>query len=428
MATWNKVSAKGNGGALHTDRRAQLVEQLSERLQALDIPFSVMRDRGRLRSVAMTELRQLVARSTFAVSPEAMAALVEQAIGQIGGLGFLHELLPPVRNDLSEIAINADGSVWLNPKGERDFTRLDHKPSLNEIDRAVEALLAPTGYSLTEATPTIKTRLPRSEGMSGARVTVIHPKIAVGEGYPAINIRLYEPKPVGIEQLIRWEVAPQPVLESLIEAVGQEYRLMVIGGTSTGKTTLLSALANGIPREARILKIEDPEEIFLDHPHVVTLEAWPAQPGVEVPPYTQSNGVDDALRMSPRWLIVGEVRTGDVAMTLFRAQMSDHAGLTTFHAESPWHAAHRIALIMFSDAGVRAAPAKGNFASAIDLIVQIGWLEGRRRILGIWGVEKELSGGDVKFEDLWIHPGYRRPNLNFRIDQMKAALNQRGVQ
>jgi len=305
--------------------------------------------------------------------------------------------------------------------------QLDYKPSLDEIERAVEALLAPTGYALTEASPTIKTRLPRSEHMSGARVTVIHPKIAIGDGYPAINIRLYEPKPVGLEQLLRWDVAPQPLLESLTDAVSREYRLMVIGGTATGKTTLLSALANGIPKTARVLKIEDPEEIFLDHPHVVTLEAWPAQPGVDVPPYRQADGVDDSLRMSPRWLIVGEVRTGDVAMTLFRAQMSDHPGLTTFHAESPWHAAYRMALIMFSDAGVRAAAAKGNFASAVDLVVQIGWLKGRRRILGVWGVRKELSGGEVKFEEMWIAPGYRKPDLDFRIDEMKALLAERGV-
>ena len=71
----------------------------------------------------------------------------------------------------------------------------------------------------------------------------------------------------------------------------------------------------------------------------MALEARPAPPGSEVPSYTITDGVNDAMRMTPDWLVVGEVRTGDAAMSLFRAQMSDHPGLSTFHSKSPQRAA-----------------------------------------------------------------------------------------
>ena len=135
---------------------------------------------------------------------------------------------------------------------------------------------------------------------------------------------------------------------------------MVIGGTATGKTTLLSALCHGIPSAARIVKIEDPEEIWVPHPNVTTLEARPAPPGSNVPSYTVADGVDDAMRLAPTYVIVGEVRRGDAALALFRAMMSDHAGLTTFHADGPEHAAYRIGVIMYSDAGVRMEAARGH--------------------------------------------------------------------
>ncbi|HLF24936.1 MAG TPA: ATPase, T2SS/T4P/T4SS family [Anaerolineae bacterium] len=175
----------------------------------------------------------------------------------------------------------------------------------------------------------------------------------------------------------------------------------VAGGTGTGKTTLLAALCNSIPDAERVVKIEDPEEIFLDKPHVVTLEARAAPPGSPVPSYTVSDAVNDAMRMAPDRLIVGEVRTGGAALALFRAQMSDHPGLSTFHAEDPQAAVHRLALIMFSDAGVRMEAAKGLFASAVDLYVQINKVSGKRRVTGIWQIESALRGGDVSFTPIF---------------------------
>jgi pilus assembly protein CpaF len=376
------------------EQQELLVEQALQSLQGL--PLATIRDRNRLTAQASSAISLAATRLGMVVPTGLNAALVQKLVARIGGLGFLNELLPPARDDLSEIALNPDGTLWLMKKGARGFDRLDVHPPLDEVWRSVEALLAPMGRALSEATPTVDAKLPRAkDGLSGARIKIIHPVLAPGGGYPSINIRLFEPKPVLPEQLVAWNVAPPGVIDGLVEAVSDKLRLLVVGGTATGKTTLLSALANGIPQHARVVKIEDPEEIWLGHPNVVTLEARPAPPGSTVPPYRVQDGVDDAMRMAPDWLIVGEVRTGQAALSLFRAQMSDHPGLSTFHADGAEAAVHRMAVIMEADVQVPGRAAREIFAQAVDLVVQVGWLEGKRKILGVWEVEPEMKAGNV---------------------------------
>lgn len=382
------------------EQQETLVEQALQSLQGL--PLATIRDRAKLTAQASSAISMAATRLGLVVPPALNAALVQQLVARTGGLGFLNDLLPPARNDLSEIALNPDGTLWLMKKGARGFEKLDQHPPLDEVWRSVEALLAPMGRALSEATPTVDAKLPRAkDGLSGARIKIIHPVLAPGGGYPAINVRLFEPKPVQPDRLIAWNVAPQGVVEGLVEAVSSKLRMLVVGGTATGKTTLLSALANGIPQQARVVKIEDPEEIWLQYPNVVTLEARPAPPGSTIPPYRVQDGVDDAMRMAPDWLIVGEVRTGQAALSLFRAQMSDHPGLCTFHAEGAEAAVHRMSVIMFADAQVRMEAAKEIFAQAVDLVVQVGWLDGKRKILGVWETAPEMKAGNVVFRQVF---------------------------
>jgi len=330
--------------------------------------------------------------------------IAREVIARVGGLGFLEPLL---RTDsgLSEITVTPNGDVWLLKKGAPSFEKMQSRPTDIEVWRAVETLLAPLGRAVTEASPSVDAKIPRQEGLAGgARVKIIHPVVAPGLGYPSINIRLFEPKPVPPEKLIEWNVAPAPVINGLVKAVRQALRILVIGGTASGKTTLLSALCYGIPRDARVVKIEDPEEIWLDHPHVVTLEARPAQTGSSIVPYSLASAVDDAMRMSPKWLIVGEMRRGDAVAALFRAQMSDHPGLSTFHAEGPEAAVMRLNLLLAADVGIRAEAAKEMFCQAVDMIVQVGWHNGKRAMIGVWEVEKVLKAGNVQFRRLYA-PG-----------------------
>ncbi|MBP7961493.1 MAG: CpaF family protein [Caldilineaceae bacterium] len=384
--------------ALTPEQSASLINETCRDLAGL--PLSILRNRRELGKRADLAL-QTAARRLGLPTPDSQAILA-QVLARVGGLGFLDGLMPPNASKYTDLLLNADGSVWGRPKGSMAFDKLDLHPSPAEAWRTVEALLAPQGRACTEATPTVDAKLPRDKelGFGGARVKVVHPAIASGDGYPAIALRLFEPTPVKPQQIVEWGVFPQVVMDGLLAAVAGRLRILVVGGTATGKTTLLSALCHGIDDDARIVKVEDPEEIWLPHPNVTTLEARPAPPGSDVPAYTVSDGVDDAMRLAPSHVIVGEVRTGNAALSLFRALMSDHAGLTTFHAEGPEEAVFRLGVILFADAGVKFEAAKGLFAQAIDLVVQVGWREGKRVALGVWEVVG-LSGSRVEFRALW---------------------------
>jgi pilus assembly protein CpaF len=392
--------------ALTPEQVTAVVEGAAKELSSLSL--AVLRNRAEVGRRADGAVRGAL-RSQGGPQPDnsQIQAMINRVVARVGGLGFLDALFPPHCTEYTDVLVNADGAVWARRKSAMAFARLEHlAPTKEEVWRAVEALLAPEGRACAEATPSVDTKLPRDRelGFGGARVKVLHPGIAPGDGYPSLAIRLFEPIPVTPAQVVAWGVFTPPVMAALLDAVGRRLRVMVIGGTGTGKTTLLSALCHGIPPDARVVKVEDPEEIWLPHPNVVTLEARPAPPGSTVPAYTVTNGVDDALRLAPSHLIVGEVRKGDAALSLFRAMMSDHAGLTTFHADGPEHAAYRIGIIMNSDANVRAEAAKGMFAEAIDLVVQVGWRAGRRVALGVWEVGGLASNNDVKLRSLWL-PG-----------------------
>jgi pilus assembly protein CpaF len=131
------------------------------------------------------------------------------------------------------------------------------------------------------------------------------------------------------------------------------------------------------------------------------VEARPQAVGTDVRPYTLADGVDDAMRMSPDYLVIGEVRDGVAAVSLFRALMTGHSGACTFHADSPREAVRRLATVMGADAGVRPHEANQMICDAVDLLVQIGIRHEVRRVIAISNVSKDLKNGDVFFEPVW---------------------------
>jgi pilus assembly protein CpaF len=359
--------------------------------------------------IAGQVLQTLIQDQGLAVPLNDLLRLKKRVLSELSGYGFLDQLLPPERTDLQEIVLTSQGQVFVRRKQGAAFeplTALQVTP--DEAWRVTDALLGPQSKALNEATPSVDARLPPTpHNPGGGRLKFLHP-VLTGDPYPTLNLRLYEPQAPQPAQLVAWEMATEELLAALGEAVRRKLRVMIGGGTSTGKTTFLSALCAYLPDHERIVKLEDPTEIFLDKPHVQDVEARPVPPGSDVPPYTIADGVDDALRMAPDRLIVGEVRTGRAALALFRAQMSDHPGLTTFHAESPAAAAHRLAVIMFADAQVRFAPAKRLFVQAVDVYVQLHFdAQGIRRVHGVWEIAPELQGGDVQFRPIFA-PGFKR--------------------
>jgi pilus assembly protein CpaF len=329
-------------------------------------------------------------------------SLTAEIIRRLLGLGFLDLLLPPARTDLSEITIYSSGLIQVMPKGSVRWETIDLQVEASEVWRVLSLLLGSQSKALNEATPSVHARLPVTHhNPGGGRIKVLHPVLAPGNGYPSVNIRLYEQKPVYPDWLLERGLMTPEMMDYLGKAIQKGQRLLITGGTRTGKTTLLSALCNYLPHGWRIVKIEDPAEIWIDRPTVQTIEARPVPPGSEVPSYTLADGVDDAMRMSPDYLIVGEVRDGRAALAMFRALLTGHSGACTFHADSPREAFRRLATIMGADEGIRPHEAAQVIADSIDLLVQIGVRHEVRRVTEITRVSRKTNGQSVRFGILW---------------------------
>jgi len=349
---------------------------------------------ARVRDLVHAELRR------FSLAPDTpvIEELVTDLMRRLTGLGFLDALLPPVRNDLSEIAIYSTGLFQVMRKEQTTWETIETTADAAEVLRVLSLILGPQSKALTEATPEVRAKLPSSEANpAGGRVTALHPCIVPGSGYPCFNIRLFEQKPVLPEWLLERKQMTKEMMSYLQTAIASGQRILICGSTSSGKTTLLSALCNFLPPQWRTVKIEDPSEIWIDRPNIQTIEARIVPPGSEVTSYTLRHGVDVAMRLSPDYLIVGEVRDGAAALALLRASSSGHPGSCTFHAESPADAFERMSMLMGTDCGISDHRAYQNIVSGLDLLVQLSKRGTRRQVSSIVKVDKKLRSGGPRY-------------------------------
>ncbi len=380
----------------------EVIDQINQEFQPAVLQSPSETDRRRIRERVEALIAAALRKRNCRPGVQQEGLLSEELTRRILGLGFLDMLLPPARTDISEITIYSSGLVQIMRKGSVRWETIDMRPEAGEIWRVLDRLIGPQNKTLNETNPSINAKLPATkDNPGGGRIKALHPVIAPPGRNPSINIRLYEQKPVKPEWLLERGVMNPEMMDILQQAMEQGRRILISGGTRTGKTTLLSALCNFLPPAWRIVKIEDPEEIWVDRPTVQTVEARPQAVGTEVKPYTLADGVDDAMRMSPDYLVIGEVRDGMAAMSLFRALMTGHSGACTFHADSPREAARRLATVMGADAGVKPHEANQMISDAVDLLVQIGIRHEVRRVVAISNVAKDLKNGDVFFEPIY---------------------------
>jgi pilus assembly protein CpaF len=290
-------------------------------------------------------------------------AAVREVLAHTEGLGPLESLLADPA--VTEVMVNGPGPVWVERAGalERTSVMVDTADILAIVERVV----APLGLRADRASPLADARLP-----DGSRAHVVLPPLAV-DG-PCITIRRFAVQDVGLADFCAPAVA-----DLLRDAVAERRNVVVSGGTSSGKTTLLNALAAAIPAGQRIVTIEEAAELRLPQEHVVRLEARPpnAEGAGEV---RVRELVRNALRMRPDRLVVGEAR-GAEAFDLLQAMNTGHDGsFSTLHANSPADALRRLeTMVMMAEVGLPLAAVRQQVVSAIDVVVQVARRPGGRR-------------------------------------------------
>jgi len=287
------------------------------------------------------------------------------------------------------VMVNGADDVYVERKG-----RIERVPDgLFEGEEAVlhliERIVAPLGLRVDESSPWADARLP-----DGSRVHAVIPPLSLRG--PVLTVRKFSPVPLGPDDLVAGGTLGPRMLAFLAACVRGRANVVVSGGTSSGKTTLLGVLSTFIPDGERLITIEDAAELRLANPHVVGLEARP--PNVEGRgEVTVRDLVRNALRMRPDRIIVGEVRGGE-ALDMLQAMNTGHDGsLSTAHANSPRHLLWRLeTMALMSDVDLPAAHVREQVASAVDVVVHMARLrDGRRVVFEVATVEGVRDGEAV---------------------------------
>jgi pilus assembly protein CpaF len=369
------------------------LKPLQERVQGL-----VLRELDLFRRTALNQLASVDLREEARVAIERInasgaiqlphgldeAQFIKEMTAEIMGFGPLEPFLAD--ESISEIMVNGPNCIYVERQGK--LTRVPASfINSDSLMRVIERIVSPLGRRIDEGVPMVDARLP-----DGSRVNAIIPPLSlIG---PILTIRKFAKRRFSMERLIDIG-ALTPQMEAFLKVcVHHRKNILVSGGTGSGKTTFLNALSAYIPDDERIVTVEDAAELRLVQPHVLSLEARPAnvEGRGEV---TIRDLVRNCLRMRPDRIIVGECRGGE-ALDMLQAMNTGHDGsLTTGHANSPRDLLSRLEVMVLMagmDLPVRAI--REQIASAVNIIVQLTrFSDGRRRVVYI--VEVDGMEGDT---------------------------------
>jgi pilus assembly protein CpaF len=312
-------------------------------------------------------------------------------------LPFLEPIAGLIESDgVSEIMVNATADqhsrVFVERYGCVDAVS-DVGLDPDSLLVAVKNIARTLGEEITEERPLLDARLP-----DGSRVAAAMPPISL-DGI-TLTIRKFAEKLYSAGELARIGAVTEDTVEYLRGAISDHKSILISGGTSTGKTTMLNALARFIGPEERIVTIEDTAELHLEQPNLVRFEARREQqsglPGLPIPAVTIRDLVKHALRHRPDRIIVGEVRGGE-AFDLLQALNTGHAGtIATIHANSAALAINRLATCVLQ-AGVDLpyAAIRSSIADSIDLLLHLKRTRaGRRHVAELVEIEGYNGAAD----------------------------------
>ena len=310
-------------------------------------------------------------------------------------LEFFEPIVPFLEDaSVSEVMINGPSQIYIERKGKLELTGARFA-SREALMSALRNLSQYVGKHISEERPILEGRLP-----DGSRVEAVMPPVAP-EG-PHIAIRRFFKETLTVERLVQFGSMPGIAAASLQACVIAKLNVMIAGGTGSGKTSMLNALSSFIPDGERVVVIEDSREIQFQKPHVVQLEARPADPkgrgAVSIRDLFRAT-----LRMRPDRVIVGEIRGGE-ALDIIQAMTSGHGGcMGTLHASYPRDTLTRLeTMAMMSDVEMPLTAMRSQIGSGVQLIVQVSRLQdGSRKVthitevLGFDGTSQQYRMQDI---------------------------------
>jgi pilus assembly protein CpaF len=358
--------------------RNSLIAQLKAEVQS-HVDLTSLSD-GQVQELAAQALEQKIAlaqasdQETYlelaSLNFKEKKSLAQAVFESIRGLGVLGRIMADA--DVTEIMINGYQDIFIEKAGR--LSKLDCQfESRRELEIIITKFVSGAGRVVNESEPIVDTRL-----ADGSRVSVVMPPVALNG--PIVTIRRFPQEAMTAHRLIELGSLTAEAAEALRLLVEAKYNIFISGGAGSGKTTFLNALSNFIPRDERIITIEDSAELQIKNiSNIARLETRNAGAGGSAA-VIMRDLIKTALRMRPERIIVGEVR-GAEALDMLQAMNTGHDGsLSTGHANSTADMLSRLETMVLQGAdGLPLEAIRQQIASAIDIIIHLGRLRDKSR-------------------------------------------------
>ncbi|MDY4079316.1 MAG: CpaF family protein [Clostridium sp.] len=350
----------------------------------------------------------------FNLNIEKKKYMVDSVFNSIKKLDILQPLVED--KTITEIMINGSDDIFVEKNGE--IQKLDTKFQSKEVlYNIVQKIVGKVNRTVNESTPIVDARL-----TDGSRVNVVLPPIALNG--PIVTIRKFPEKPMTVEKLIEYGSINREVADFLKKLVQAKYNIFISGGTGSGKTTFLNALSNFIPKDERVITIEDSAELQIKGvKNLVRLESRNAN--------TEGKGeitirdlIKSSLRMRPDRIVVGEVR-GAEALDMLQAMNTGHDGsLSTGHANSPIDMLSRIETMVLTGVDFPIEAIRMQIASALDVIIHLSRLRDRsRKVLEISEV-LGYENGEIKLNPIYVFEEDKNASGKKIVSVLKRTENK----
>ena len=335
--------------------------------------------------------RRIIDEEAIPVVTRPRPLIVNEVINDILGFGPLEHLL--YEPTIADILVNGYNSVYIERFGILEKTPITFKDNAHLL-KIIDRIVTQVGRRIDEYSPLVDARL-----KDGSRVNAIIPPLAI-DG-PSLSIRRFTQDKMQLQDMVAIGTLSQAMADVFANIIKVRLNVLISGGTGSGKTTLLNALSNHIPKNERIVTIEDSAELQLKMDNLVRLETRP--PNIEGKgEVTQRDLVKNSLRMRPDRIIIGEVR-GQEAFDMLQAMNTGHDGsLTTIHANTPRDALSRVEnMVSMSGFDLPIKTIRSQIAAAINIVLQLERMEdGKRRLVSVFEINS-MEGDIITMSEIF---------------------------